>query len=149
MKKRLCIHLCLFFIGVPLLNLKAQQTAPFSTIESFFKAFHDRDSLQLQKYFAAEAQISFTTNNELNQPSRRTIKVNDFINRVCHRSDTPVWEERIGKPEIQIHQNLATIWVPFQFYLDGKFSHQGYNFFLLFWKGTHWEILYLSDTREK
>ena len=56
--------------------------------------------------------------------------------------------ERRGKGYIKVHQNLAIIWVPFQFYLDGKFSHQGHNFFLLFWNSVHWEILYLSDTRE-
>lgn len=143
------IRLWLFFIGAPFLSLVAQQTAPSATIESFFEAFHQRDSLQLRAHFAADAQMTFTTNNELGQPTRRAMKVTDFINRVCRRDELPVWEERIGKPEIQIHQNLATAWVPFQFFLDGKFSHQGYNFFLLFWKGAHWEILYLSDTREK
>ena len=40
------IRLWLFFIGAPFLSLVAQQTAHSATIESFFEAFHQKDSLQ-------------------------------------------------------------------------------------------------------
>lgn len=147
-KKHFCIHLLRMLMGLIPFGLMAQQPDPFHTVESFFEAFHKKDSLELQKYFAKEAQLSFTANSKSGQPTRRTLAVKDFVQRVCRRPEMPVWEERLGKPDIEVHQNLASIWVPFQFYLDGKFSHQGHNFFLLFWNSVHWEILYLSDTRE-
>lgn len=59
-----------------------------------------------------------------------------------------MWEERLGEPKVVVHQNLATIWVPFEFYLDSRRSHSGYNLFQLFWNGSAWKIINLADTRE-
>lgn len=72
-----------------------------------------------------------------------------FIRAVATRKDVPIWEERLGKPIIQQHLNLATVWVPFRFYLDETFSHCGYNVFTLSWDGQQWTILSLIDTGTK
>ena len=73
--------------------------------------------------------------------------INRFIWVVATRKDVPVWEERLGKPILQQHLNLATVWVPFRFYLDNKLSHCGHNAFTLSWDGQQWTILSLIDTR--
>jgi len=147
-KKLMVLYLPLWIICFSPFILMAQQTEPFQTVEAFFKAFHERDSIQMQKHFAKEAQLIFTTNDKAGLPIRRKLAVKDFVQRVSSREKNPVWEERLGTPIIEIHQNLASVWVPFQFYLNDSFSHQGHNLFILFWQGKQWEILHLSDTRE-
>ena len=72
-----------------------------------------------------------------------------FIRAVATRKDSPKWEERLGQPIVQQHLNLATVWVPFRFYLDNTLSHCGYNAFSLSWDGQSWQILSLIDTGTK
>jgi hypothetical protein len=126
----------------------AQKENPFLSVQSFFEAFHQRDSLQLTHHFDSEAKLLFTSNDHSGQPKQKKLTVHDFIVRVSTRPDYPLWEERIGEPTITQHQNLATVWVPFEFYLDGELSHSGHNLFQFFWNGSKWKIVFLSDTRE-
>ncbi|MEK9613376.1 MAG: hypothetical protein VW080_05565 [Flavobacteriaceae bacterium] len=136
----------LFFVLVS--ELSWAQKEPFARVQSFFEAFHQRDSIQLTHHFDPEAKLLFTSNDPQGRPKQKKLTVHEFIVRVSTRADQPIWEEKIGEPIITQHQNLATVWVPFEFYLDGNFSHSGHNLFQLFWNGSNWKIVFLSDTRE-
>ena len=63
------------------------------------------------------------------QPIVQENDIKRFMRAVASRKDAPVWEERLGKPIVQQHLNLATVWVPFRFYL-GDTANDG-PFFLL------------------
>lgn len=132
---------------VVLQSIHAQRENPFETVTAFFEAFHQKDSTALQGVFDPKAQIRFTSQNEEGTPVKHDISVEDFIRRVSQRPDQPHWEERLGAPSITVHQNLASVWVPFSFYLDHQLSHKGYNLFQFYWDGHRWKILLLADTR--
>ena len=84
-----------------------------------------------------------------NQPVVIENNVEKFIRAVATRKDSPSWEERLGQAVIQQDQNLATLWVPFRFYLDDTLSHCGVNAFTMVWNGMSWQILSLIDTGTK
>lgn len=48
--------------------------------------------------------------------------------------------ERIWNPVVQIEGNIASVWAPFDFYLDGKFSHCGINAFQLLKIADDWKL---------
>ncbi len=58
-------------------------------------------------------------------------------------------DERLAKPVIQVDGNLASVWVPYQFFYKGKFSHCGVNSFQLVHTKQGWLIQYIIDTRRK
>ena len=58
-------------------------------------------------------------------------------------------DERITFSNIKIDADLASVWTPYQFYLNGKFSHCGVNSFQLVRINGEWKIQYLIDTRRK
>ena len=58
-------------------------------------------------------------------------------------------DERIKFKSVQEDGTLASAWTPYQFYYQGKFSHQGVNSFQLVKLGDAWKIQYLIDTRRK
>ena len=68
-----------------------------------------------------------------------------------------VWEEIPGKYEIKIDNQLAQVWVPYEFYLSGKFSHCGVDIFTLYNDNfsaktatkANWKIAYLIYTMRK
>jgi len=58
-------------------------------------------------------------------------------------------DERIVFETIRIDGPLASVWTPYNFYYEGKFSHCGVNSFQLVKINGEWKIQYLIDTRRK
>ena len=125
-----------------------ERPSPYTAVESFFAAFHAKDSTGMQQLISPKARLMRSTLKN-GQPTVQKNDINRFIRSVATRKDIPTWEERLGKPSIQQHLNLATVWVPFRFYLDDTLSHCGYNAFTLSGNGQQWTILLLIDTGTK
>lgn len=128
-------------------SMMAQQALPFSAVTGFFEAFHKKDSAVLRTFFDPRAQLTFTSSDATGIPCKRHLSVSEFVERICEKPDKPVWEERLGDPVVESHENLATVWIPFSFYIDNTLSHSGHNLFQLFWNGSQWKILTIADTR--
>lgn len=140
--------LILILCGILFSSEEAQEpSAPFGAIEDFFKAFHNKEAKVLSTAFSESAVMQRAVHQE-GESVLIQQDISNFIKRVASRPDTPVWEEALGAPVVQQSANLATVWVPFRFYLDGKFSHCGVNQFTLFWNGNQWKIIHLIDTSE-
>lgn len=124
-----------------------EKSSPFKAVQSFFEAFHQKDSLGLTQAFYPNAKMQRAVyKNEKSILLDQDISI--FIKRVANRADQPSWRESLGTPQIQVSSNMATVWFPFRFYLDEKLLHCGVNQFTLFWDGSHWKIIHLIDTSE-
>ena len=144
MKKLVALSI-LFCAGL----LGAQERPnPMETVHRFFDAFHAKDSLGLQGVFHSKARLLRSTQKD-KKPVVVQNNLEKFIRAVATRKATPRWEERLGEPLIHQDQNLATVWVPFKFYLGDQLSHCGVNAFTLVWNKTDWQILSLIDTGTK
>jgi Putative lumazine-binding len=58
-------------------------------------------------------------------------------------------DEQITFGSIKIDGPMASVWTPYKFYFNGKFSHCGVNSFHLVRLNNIWKIQYLIDTRRK
>lgn len=58
-------------------------------------------------------------------------------------------DERITFNSVKIDADLASVWTPYHFYFNGKFSHCGVNSFQMVRINGLWKIQYLIDTRRK
>ena len=144
MKKTVALSI-LFCAG--LLGAQERQS-PMETVHRFFDAFHAKDSLVMQGVFHPKARLLRSTLKN-SKPVVVQNNLEKFIRAVATRKATPRWEERLGEPLIHQDQNLATVWVPFKFYLGDQLSHCGVNAFTLVWNETDWQILSLIDTGTK
>ena len=144
MKKRIFLKLLFFFS----FSFAQNKPNPLETVERFFSAFHAKDSVEMQAVFHPKARL-LRSGIKDNQPVVVENNIEKFIRAVATRKDSPRWEERLGQAVIQQDQNLATLWVPFRFYLDNTLSHCGVNAFTMVWNGTSWQILSLIDTGTK
>ena len=125
-----------------------ERPSPFIAVESFFKAFHKKDSIAMQNSFLEKARL-MRSGTQQGKPIVQISNLEQFIRSVATRKNFPQWKEHLGQPIIQQHLNLATVWVPFRFTLDGELSHCGYNSFTLVWDDMSWKILSLIDTGTK
>ena len=58
-------------------------------------------------------------------------------------------DERITFDVVRIDGDLASVWTPYQFYFNERFSHCGVNSFQVVRLNGVWKIHYLIDTRRK
>lgn len=113
-------------------------------IENLFNAMKSADSLGVKNAFSGSAIMqTFGKNQEI-----RTDKVEDFAKQVA-ASQAGDLDERFTISKILVDGNMASVWVPYQFYYKGNFSHCGVNSFQLAKINNEWKIQYIIDTRRK
>ena len=113
-------------------------------IENLFNAMKSADSLGVKNAFSGSAMMqTFDKNQEI-----RTDKVEDFAKQVG-ASQAGDLDERFSISKILVDGNMASVWVPYQFYYKGNFSHCGVNSFQLAKINNEWKIQYIIDTRRK
>jgi len=68
-----------------------------------------------------------------------------FAERVGKPSKAQI-EERIHNPLVRIENDLAVVWAPFHFFIDGKVDHCGTDLFNLVRVDGRWMIASVADT---
>ena len=113
-------------------------------IENLFHAMKSADSLGVKNAFSSSAILqTFNKNNEI-----RTEKVEGFAKQVGAAKVGDL-DERFTISKVLVDGNMASVWVPYQFYYKGNFSHCGVNSFQLAKLNNEWKIQYIIDTRRK
>lgn len=66
------------------------------------------------------------------------------------RSGTgPRLTERGWNPTVQLQAGIATVWYPYDFYIDGEWSHCGIDTFTLVKRADRWMIVTIAYTVEQ
>ena len=104
-------------------------------IENLFNAMKSADSIGVKNAFSSSAIMqTFDKNNEI-----RTEKVEVFSKQVGI-SKAGDLDERYTISKILIDGNMASVWVPYEFYYKGNFLHCGVNSFQLAKINNEWKI---------
>ena len=80
------------------------------------------------------------------KPSQMTFDA--FADRVARPGTTKI-EERIHDPLVRIDNDLAVVWAPFDFLVDGKVDHCGTDLINLVRVDGKWLIASVADTGSK
>lgn len=146
MKKILLVGL--LFIGFETFAQQEKQAEVKSTIDAFFKAMHNKDTLALKKV-CSDKIILQTITDKSSGASFSEDQVRDFYKSIATIPNSIQFEERLLSYDIKIDGALANAWTPYEFYVNDKFSHKGVNAFTLFYENNAWKIIYIIDTRRK
>ncbi len=119
------------------------------TILQFFEGFHSGDTSKIKK--TMDHNIVMQTIAKAKDGKIKTVKtdVEKFLTAIHNRPAEQRWDERLLLFKIDADAAIANVWTPYEFYLNGTFSHCGVNVFQLFNDGTSWRIIALADTRTK
>lgn len=127
---------------------QAQNQEVRNVVETFFEAFHARDSLKLKALCDDTLIIqSIAENSKGTKLSNE--KSEAFFKSIGSIPADLKFHEKILSYSIQIDGPMAHAWTPYEFYINGKLSHKGVNAFTLFKKESRWKIIHLIDTRRK
>lgn len=127
-----------------------EEEAIKQTIDKLFMAMQKSDSVTLRSVFHPTARmLTVVFSSKENKHVIREESVNNFVAFVGQPRKELI-EERLKTYQIQIDGNLATAWTPYEFYIDGVFSHCGVDAFQLFKTPENvWQIIQITDTRRK
>ena len=121
---------------------------PKEVIETFFEAFHQKDTTSLKDFFMHDARLT-SVQNSLDGVKAKEESVEDFIKAIGSIPDDLSFEERLLGFKVVDASGMTLVLTPYEFYVNGRFSHCGTNVFTLVKKESKWKILALYDTRNK
>lgn len=144
----------LYFIGILLIFplAHAQETSEDEVkqaIKDFFKGFHAQDTLVLKDAVSPDIHMQTIGTNKEGDVMVRTVAYKDFMSSIAKIPDSVNFDERILSFQISVDGPMANAWTPYEFWINGKFSHCGVNSFQLYKGSDGWKIIYLVDTRRR
>ena len=136
-------NLFLLLFLFPLLAMGQSQTKDEDQIKAVilktFSAMKSVDSVALKSCFTSNALLHISQVKPEGNVVRE-VPATKFIQNVMTRKPGEMDERVLSWGPILIDQEIATAWVPYEFYLNGKFSHKGVDVFLLVKTGNEYRI---------
>ena len=119
-----------------------------NVINQFFESMYKRDTTALRKAFIPAAQLYTYSHDSKGNPRAKGETVSDFIHGVASIGEAKM-EERLTSWQFMIDEGVASVWTPYEFYFEDKFSHCGIDSWELIQVQGEWKISQLTDTRRK
>ena len=142
-----------FFFTITLLSstlspLRAQTEMQqvMAVLNDFFTAVNTNDSIAFQSVFHPDAHlfISRQLNDSIHYVSLPATGYSIFRPGITYRETM-----RTKGVKVEIHQNIAMAWVPYDFYINNVFSHCGIDVFTLMKTSQGWKIVLIAYSVEK
>lgn len=118
-------------------------------VETFFEGFHKGDATIMQSVMATDVTMQTASTNKEGKHIVSTGNGQDLLNAISNIPADQKWEEKILGYNVQIDGNLAHVWTPYEFWLNGAFSHCGANAFTIAKTDAGWKIINVIDSRRR
>ncbi|TDQ22043.1 nuclear transport factor 2 family protein [Tenacibaculum caenipelagi] len=149
MQKILTLLIVIILSAVVNAQEKLEEKAIKNTIEIFFDGLHKGDSTLVSSTLHPAIKIQTTFTNKKGENVLVTETRNKLLTNIANKKIEHTYLEKVLSLDVKIDGNLASVWTPYEFYLNDKFSHCGANSFQLFNNNGKWEIIYLVDMRRR
>ena len=143
--------LVIFFSYAPFLQSEPVTSDPITEIEQvvqdLFDAMRAADGERLKKLFTVDATLQTIMDGPQDHNLRKS-SVDDFASSVGS-SEPGALDERFSSLTIHKDAGFATVWMDYNFYHRGEFSHCGVNSMNMVQTENGWKIFSIVDTRRK
>lgn len=146
--RTLCFAFALLAASATAQPSGVQADSVLAPVHALFDGMRAGDSTAVRAALHSVATLYSVSQNPQGETVVRETPMDRFIEAVGAPHDA-VWDERLGDAEVRIDGDLATVWVPYAFYLGDAFSHCGTNAFHLARADGSWRILHTTDTRRR
>ena len=130
-------------LGVAGVAATPEESAVLAPIQAMFAGMAKRDAAAIREPTMPGGTMVLMRDGK---PSVMTFE--QFAERVGRPGTTKI-EERIHDPLVRIDNDLAVVWAPFDFLVDGKVDHCGTDLFNMVKKDGKWMIASVADTGRK
>ena len=115
----------------------ADRDAVLNVVQLFFDTMAARDAEGARKIMVPEGRL-FAMEMRKPNASHFSLTHEEHFARLQKAKTTN--RERMWNPEVRVHGSIATVWAPYDFWIDGKFSHCGVDAFDLIKTADGWKI---------
>lgn len=119
-----------------------------AVIDRLFDGMRAQDTTVMRSTIHPSARLQSVGATREGTAVLRQDSVDAFIRSIAGAAGRTL-DERLRDVEVRVDGNLATVWAPYAFYLDGNLSHCGVNAFQLFRGAEGWKITQIIDTRRR
>ena len=131
-----CVML-LVAIVLPLYAATPEEQAVLAPLQSLFDAMAKHDKSAARDTLLPGGIVTLKRKDQIIQMH--------FDTFVEHLGGTDKIEERIHDPIIHIDNDIAVIWILYEFLMDGKVTHCGIDIAHLVYRNGRWPIAGIAD----
>lgn len=119
----------------------------YAVVEKFFAGFNAKDTTVMRSTLFGDVKLFTTGTNQQGQAVAREEAASGLMTSIAGAPGKLF--EKIFEPVVQVEDNLANVWVRYEFYMNDNYSHCGIDSFMLVKTADGWKIAALADTRRK
>lgn len=128
-------------------SIKEEEKTVIKVVEQFFSVLENRDSELAKEILVAGGAAFSTRKSEDQSRTMRRVSFKDLVESLG--KSTERMKEKMTGPKVMIHRDIAVLWAPYKFYINGSFSHHGVDAFSLVKMKGKWRIATIVYTVEK
>ncbi len=133
---RIILIVILVALVVPLsAQSAAEREAVLKTMQVFFDTMTARDVEGARAILVPQGRFHAMRSGK---PEPGALSNEEYLAQLQASKQT--MRERIWNPEVRIHGRIATVWAPYDFWIDGKYSHCGVDAFDLIKTEAGWKL---------
>ncbi len=126
-----------FMLPSPAFAQESDRHAVLALVQGFFDAMAASDTVAARRILLEDGQFVSVREGD-GGPSVRVSSHRDWIDQLPDRGTKVL--ERMWEPTVLINDRVAVVWTPYDFHIDGRFSHCGTDVFN-FLKGESGSIM--------
>jgi hypothetical protein len=119
--------LCVLLCATTYAQAPSERDAVLKAVQTFFDTMTARDVEGARKILQPQGRFHAMRMRD-GKPEVRGFSNEEYLADLAAASKTRM-QERIWNPEVRISGTIATVWAPYDFWIDGKFSHCGVDAF--------------------
>jgi hypothetical protein len=143
MRLVLIIILCAVASPIARAQSATDRDAVLKTVQAFFDTMTAKDVEGARKILAPQGRFHAM---RMRDGDIRSFSNEEYFAQL--QSEKRTFRERMWNPEVRVHGPIATVWTPYDFWIDGKFSHCGIDAFDLIKTRDGWQLAGGSYTIE-
>ncbi|MBM3814272.1 MAG: nuclear transport factor 2 family protein [Acidimicrobiia bacterium] len=114
-----------------------EEKAVLHVVQRFFDVLASRDAEAGRQLLTDGGQFTIIAIDK-GKVTTRVRSFAEFLSTIANGKEKLL--ERMWTPKVEIHGSIASVWTPYDFHRDGKFSHCGVDGFHLVKLETGWKI---------
>lgn len=144
-KITLVFILFFFFLFITPSFAQSEEEIILNTVQKLFDGFATKDTLALRQVLLPNGQF-YSVREDSNQVITKRTLHSDVRKRIS--MDQKQIREVINNPRVLIHNRIAIVWTPYDFYINEKRSHGGVDAVSLLKTADGWKIAGIIYTVE-
>ncbi len=128
-------------------QMPGDEEAILQVVRDLFDGMREKDEAKLRGVWHDEARLQSAAVDESGAPVLRSTPVEGFVSSIA--SSTAFLDEVTFDEVVRIDGHLATVWAPYNLFVNDSFQHCGVDAIQMIRTDDGWKIFQLTDTRTR